>query len=101
MTTKKTAPTVFEQKILDTILKELRRAMRMKGQLTLIIDPWTSSGGASLFASPNVEGRSYEIPYIGEASEKPSPHGAREAHGARRAREARGGAKGRTKKRNP
>ncbi len=51
----------LEQDVLVVVLKELRRAMRMKGQLSIIIDPWTAGGGTYVHASPNTEGRSYEI----------------------------------------
>ena len=55
------APTAFEQKVLDVVLRELRRAMRMRGQLTITIDPFVDGGGTHVFASPNTQGRSYTI----------------------------------------
>lgn len=50
--------TAFEQRVLDVVLTELRRAVRMKKQLQLTIDPFIMGGGARIFASPNTEGRS-------------------------------------------
>lgn len=53
--------TVFEQRVLAVVLIELRRAVRMKGQLQITIDPFVMGGGAHVFASPNTVGRSYTI----------------------------------------
>jgi len=54
-------PTKFEREVLDVVLRELRRAMRMRGQLSLTIDPFTYLNGAHIFASPNTAGRTYTI----------------------------------------
>lgn len=54
-------PSAFEQRVLDVVLVELRKAVRMKGQLMITIDPFVMGGGAHIFASPNTEGRSYTI----------------------------------------
>lgn len=54
-------PNEFEQRVLDVVLVELRRAMRKKCQLTVIIDPWWDAGGAYIFAAPNAGGLSYTI----------------------------------------
>jgi hypothetical protein len=56
-----TSATKFEREVLDIVLLELRRAMRMRGQLTITIDPFVHGGGAHVFASPNTNGRSYTI----------------------------------------
>ncbi len=53
---KQKPPTPFERDVLDVLLRELRRAMRMKGQLSIIIDPYIDGGGAFVHASPNTEG---------------------------------------------
>ncbi len=55
------APSAFEQEVLDVVLLELRRAMKMRVQLTVIIDPWAMGDGTYLFAAPNEQGRSYMI----------------------------------------
>lgn len=54
-------PTEFEREVLAVVLVELRRAMRMRGQLSLTLDPFVDGGGAHLFASPNTAGRTYTI----------------------------------------
>lgn len=54
-------PTVFEQRVLDILLRELRRAVRMKGQLSITIDPFVRGGGAHIFASPNATGHTYTV----------------------------------------
>ena len=55
------SPNAFEMSVLKVLLIELRRAMRLKAQLTVIVDPHLAGGGASIFAAPNDAGRSYEI----------------------------------------
>ncbi len=55
------SPNAFEQGVLDVVLIELRRAMKMKAQLHITIDPWLCGPGATIFASPNAAGRTYEI----------------------------------------
>ncbi len=54
-------PTAFEREVLDIVLRELRRAMRMRGQLDIIVDPFVDGSGTHIFASPNTEGRSYTL----------------------------------------
>ena len=55
-------PNKFEQKILDVVLKELRKTMRTKTELTIVIDPWISGGtGAYVIAMRNICGQKYEI----------------------------------------
>lgn len=54
-------PNAFEKRILDTLLLELRRAMRARAQLSIIIDPFTRGGGAHISALPNETGRTYEF----------------------------------------
>lgn len=54
-------PTLLEREVLDVLLLELRRAMRMRGQLTIVLDPFAHLNGVEIFASPNTEGRSYTI----------------------------------------
>ncbi len=56
-----TRPSAFEREVLDVVLLELRRAMRMRGQLSLTIDPFGIGDGAHIFASPNTEGRTYTV----------------------------------------
>lgn len=53
-------PTKFECDVLDVVLRELRRAMRSKAQLSILIDPFVR-GGAYIFAAPNEEGTTYTI----------------------------------------
>ena len=58
----KRSPTAFEQEVLDVLLVELRRAMKLGDQLQITIDPWTNpKGGAYIFAAPNSAGRTYTI----------------------------------------
>lgn len=54
-------PTKFEREVLAVLLCELRRAMRMKAQLTITIDPYVMGGGTHIFAAPNETGNSYTI----------------------------------------
>ncbi|MDP3768593.1 MAG: hypothetical protein Q8S13_11320 [Dehalococcoidia bacterium] len=53
--------TAWERRVLDVMLTELRRAMKLRSQLTIIIDPFTNGGGTHLFAAPNEAGKSYTI----------------------------------------
>lgn len=57
----------FEREVLGVLLVELRRAMRLKAQLSIIIDPFTMGGGTYIFAGPNEKGTTYTI------ETKPSP----------------------------
>jgi hypothetical protein len=63
MSSKKRAkpPTAFEREVLAILLSELRRAMRMRGQLHVTIDPFVGGDGTYIFASPNTSGRTYEL----------------------------------------
>lgn len=54
-------PNAFEMQVLKVLLIELRRAMRMKAQLHVIVNPYLAGGGATVFAAPNEEGHTYEI----------------------------------------
>lgn len=59
---RKTHPaTDFEREVLDVVLVELRRAMRLRAQLSIIIDPFLPTGGAHIFAGPNESGHTYTI----------------------------------------
>ena len=54
-------PSAFERAVLDVVLVELRRAVWIRGQLSLTIDPFVAGVGAYVFASPNTSGRTYTI----------------------------------------
>lgn len=54
-------PTEWEQRVLDILLAELRRAVKAKAQLSITIDPFVMGGGTHLFACPNEMGRSYTV----------------------------------------
>jgi hypothetical protein len=54
-------PNKFEREVLDVVLVELRRAMRMGEQLSILIDPFLVSGGAYIWAAPSDTGNQYEI----------------------------------------
>lgn len=58
---RKRPPTKWEREVLDILLVELRRAVRLKGQLEILIDPWLAGRGTYVFASAHATGRSYEI----------------------------------------
>lgn len=75
MARKQRPPNEFEREVLDVVLVELRRAMRLKGQLEILIDPWLAGRGTYVFASAHSSGNAYEI-----ASRTPK----RRTHGTRR-----------------
>lgn len=56
-------PNKFEQGVLDVVLGELRRAMRLRGQLQITIDPFARvhGDGAVIFASPNTAGHTFTV----------------------------------------
>ncbi len=53
--------TPFEQAVLDVVLVELRCAMRIGEQLSILIDPWVRGGGTYVYATPNDRGKTYEV----------------------------------------
>jgi hypothetical protein len=59
--TKRRPPTDFEREVLDVLLRELRRAMRRKEQLSILVDPFTLGGGTYIFAATNPAGHTYTI----------------------------------------
>ena len=53
--------TPFEETVLEVLLRELRRARKAKGQLSVTIDPYLDGSGVHIFACPNEMGRSYRF----------------------------------------
>lgn len=54
-------PNDFEQQVLDVCLVELRRAMKIKAQLSIVCPPTGEPRIDDIFAGPNEQGVTYEI----------------------------------------
>jgi hypothetical protein len=54
-------PSKWEQKVLDVVLKELRRSVRNKAPISFTIDPFVAGGGTYLFAAQCELGHTYTI----------------------------------------
>lgn len=70
---RKKPPTEWEQRVLDVLLVELRRAVRVRRQSSIIIDPFTMGGGTYISAGPSSEVNTYELVNNGGAATKRSP----------------------------
>lgn len=66
----KKKPTAYEARVLDVLLVELRRAVKLRAQLNIIIDPFVDGSGTYVFAAPNVSGRSYTIENASKPTKK-------------------------------
>lgn len=63
-------PNAFEQEVLDVMLVELRRAMRLRVQLEVLVDPWALGDGTFIYAAPSVAGRSYTIDHTATSKKR-------------------------------
>lgn len=70
MSRRRRPPSAVEREVLDVVLVELRRAMRLRTQLTILLDPFTLGDGIYVFASPQEDGVTYTI---GSSSLRRSP----------------------------
>ena len=58
-------PTTYEQKILDILLREMRRAHKDKRPIEIHIDPFTMGGGAYVSAYRCEDGHTYTVDACG------------------------------------